>query len=440
MKRSVWIVIAAVMAVSPWAGRAQTLPLSMNQAVELALEPEGSVRIELAREFVRQAQSRSAQARSALLPNVDSSVGQQSVTRNLAAFGIQMDVPIPGFEFPTKAGPFNIFDARATVSQSVFNLSSIRRYQASQAGVKAARAEGDNTRDQVASQVAKAYLAALRAEAKLEAAKANVELAEALLRLATNQKAAGTGTGIDVTRAMVQLSDQRQLLLVAENQRRRSHLELLRAMDLKLDAKIELTGKLEYHPTEPLEVQEAFETALASRGDWKAQQRREENARLNNSASKWERLPSVAAFGDYGAIGNGIGDSFPTRTYGVQLRVPVFDGGRTDAQRAEAGSLLRQERIRSADLRARIELEIRLALDSLRSAAEQVSVAEDGLKLAENELEQAQRRFAAGWPIALRLQTRKADWRAPEITVSRRCSATKAPAWIWDRRLERFRA
>ena len=301
-------------------------------------------------------------------------LGNKVSTRNLAAFGIQVDVPISGFEFPTKAGPFNIFDARATVSQSVFNLSSIRRYQASRAVVKAARAEGDSTRDQVASQVAKAYLAALRAEARLEAANSNVELAEALHQLAVNQKDAGTGTGIDVTRAMVQLSDQRQLLLVAENQRRRAHLELLRAMDLKLDTKLELTGKLEYHPIEPLEVQEALEAALASRGDWKAQQSHEASAGLNLSAGKWERLPSVAAFGDYGAIGNGIGDSFPTRTYGVQLRVPIFDGGRTDAQRAEAGSLLRQERIRSADLRARIELEIRLALDSLHSAAEQVTV------------------------------------------------------------------
>ena len=195
---------------------------------------------------------------------------------------------------------------------------------------------------------------------------------------------------------MVQLSNERQLLLVADNGRTRAHLELLRAMDLKLETSLELTDELSYHPTEPFAAEQALETALASRADWTTQQRREEAARLNLSAGKWERLPSVAAFGDYGAIGNGIGDSFSTRTYGISVRVPVFDGGRADAERAETSSLLRQERIRTSDLRARIELEIRLALDSLHSAAEQVAVAEEGLKLAGNELAQAERRFRAG--------------------------------------------
>ena len=49
-----------------------------------------------------------------------------------------------------------------------------------------------------------------------------------------------------------------------------------------------------------------------------------------------ERLPSLAAFGDYGSSGSAINNSVPTRTYGVSLRVPIFDGGRRDARRAEA--------------------------------------------------------------------------------------------------------
>jgi outer membrane protein TolC len=80
----------------------------------------------------------------------------------------------------------------------------------------------------------------------------------------------------------------------------------------------------------------------------------------------------------------------------VTLRVPVFDGGRRDARRAESASEYRQERIRTTDLRDQIELDVRVALDSLRSADAQVKAAEDGLKLSENELAQAQRRYKAG--------------------------------------------
>jgi outer membrane protein TolC len=39
---------------------------------------------------------------------------------------------------------------------------------------------------------------------------------------------------------------------------------------------------------------------------------------------------------------------------------------------------------------------VRVALDSLRSGDAQVKAAEDGLKLSENELAQAQRRYKAG--------------------------------------------
>ncbi len=109
-----------------------------------------------------------------------------------------------------------------------------------------------------------------------------------------------------------------------------------------------------------------------------------------------ERLPSVYVFGDYGSSGSAIDNSVPTRVIGFQVRVPVFDGGRRDARRAETYSVLRQENIRERDLRAQIEFEVRTALDSLQSASEQVNAAEEGLQLAGNELAQAERRYRTG--------------------------------------------
>jgi len=117
---------------------------------------------------------------------------------------------------------------------------------------------------------------------------------------------------------------------------------------------------------------------------------------LMQRATRAERLPSLGVFGDYGSIGSSIDHAIPTRTYGFTVRVPVFDGGRRDARRAESASQLRQEHVQIRDLRAQIELDVRLALDSLKSAEDQVKVAEEGLALAENELAQAQRRYQAG--------------------------------------------
>jgi outer membrane protein TolC len=117
---------------------------------------------------------------------------------------------------------------------------------------------------------------------------------------------------------------------------------------------------------------------------------------VNQSAVRLERVPSVNLFADYGSIGPGINDAIPTRSYGFSVRVPVFDGGRRDARRAESTSQLQQEAARTRDLRAQVEMEIRLALDALQSAHDQVQTSREGLSLAQNELEQSQRRLKTG--------------------------------------------
>jgi outer membrane protein TolC len=372
------------------------LELSMKRAVELAISPEGSANIQLAGEALKQAESRKDQARAPLLPDLAASIGERNQTVNLAAMGIKFNLPIPGLVFPRMVGPFTTMDARVTGSQTVFDLSSIRRFQASKIGVSAAHSDVDNTQELVAAQVARTYLAALKADADVETAQANIKLSEAVQTQAENQKAAGTGTGIEITRARVQLANDRQRLLAAENARRAAQLRLLRAMGMRLETELRLIDKLEYVPVDAVTVEQARAAALQARPDLRAQQDREAQSRMAADATRMERLPSVQAFADYGSIGTGFDSALPTRTYGISMRVPVFDGGRRDARRAESASQYRQEKVRSNDLKEQIELDVRLALDELKSAEDQVKVAAEGLELANNELTQARRRYEAG--------------------------------------------
>jgi outer membrane protein len=384
---------------------AEPLKLSLKRAVDVAISPEGSASIQLADEALKQAQARALEQRAALLPNVDASFTDQGRTENLAALGFKPTLfsaaPIPGFSFPTFVGPYTTVDARVTGSQNVLDFSIIRRYQASKSGVTAARSDADATQEQVASQVARAYLAAVKGDADVETAQANVTLSEALLKQSENEKEAGTGTGIEITRAKVQLANDRQRLLVARNASHSAHLQLLRAINMRLDTELDLTDKLHYTPVEPATIDAAKAQAMKERPDLKAQQDREVNARLSASATKLERLPSLSAFGDYGDIGTSLTNAVPTRTVGFQLKVPIFDGGRRDARREESASQYRAEAVRTSDLRQQIELDVRLALDSLQSADQQVKVAQEGLDLANSELTQARRRVDAGVAISV---------------------------------------
>jgi outer membrane protein TolC len=205
------------------------------------------------------------------------------------------------------------------------------------------------------------------------------------------------------------LSNDRQALLVAQNARRRGHLELLRAMNMRLETELNLTDKLSFVSVDVVTLEQAKALAAGQRPDYRAQQQRESNARLSASATRMERLPSLSAFGDYGPTGNELTSGVPTRAYGISLRVPIFDGGKRDARRAEADSQYRAERVRTNDLKEQIELDVRLALDDLRSAEDEVKVAQEGLTLSENELAQARRRFEAG--VAINLEVTDAQTR-----------------------------
>src|SRR5437763_1603846 len=98
------------------------LQLSLARAIELATSANGNASIQAAAASVRVAESRVAIARALFLQTLESSVGEQNVTRNLAAEGFNFPTGVPNFTIPQGVGPFNNFDARVTMSQNVFDL------------------------------------------------------------------------------------------------------------------------------------------------------------------------------------------------------------------------------------------------------------------------------------------------------------------------------
>ncbi len=398
---------------------AETLPLTLQKAVALATAKDGNLRLQLVKQGIAQADARKRQAFGAFLPNIEGTAGASSQTRNLAAFGIQFPT-IPGLSFPTFAGPFTVVDYRASATQSLLDLASIRRYRAAKGMITVAELESAHATNQTMLLVARAYVAALESEARVDTAKANLQLAEALVKLADSQKNAGVGTGIDVTRARVQLANEQQRLLVANNDRERTHLELARAIGLDFNVTLELSDRVNDGSEAAPALDETLQAALAARQDLKAQQKREVVAGLNVKSISAERLPSLGVAGDYGVIGNGSDNMLPTRSVGISLRVPIFDGGRREARKAEGAVLQRQERLRAEDLAKQVQLEVRVAYNNLKSAREQIATAKQGLELAENELAQAQRRFEAGVANSLELtdaQTRLSRARDNHLTA-----------------------
>ena len=367
--------------------------LSLGQAIQLAIQ--NNVITLLARERRREAEGLKQESLSGLLPNISGTAYQASVTQNLAALGFQSGT-FPGFT-RTFIGPFNNFDARARLVQTIFSLSAIRNYRAGRAGVRIAELQEQLAREQVASFTALTYLESLRADRAVSAAQANVDLAQMLLNLATDQRNAGVATGVDVTRAETRLAQEQLRLAQAETSSEQARLNLQRVVGLPLGSSLTLTDQLQFAD----EVEPTADAAVAQANENRREVRiAEEQLRLNDlerKAVEAEYLPSLEFVGDYGVSGiTPTNTDLPTRRAAIQLNVPIFNGGLTRGRLTVATSRERQAELELGSVRGQVEEDVRLALVTLRTAVAQVHAADESVRLAQRELEMAQDRFRAG--------------------------------------------
>ncbi len=402
------------------------LRLSLRDAIQAAVDNNLNVR--LLKERITAVQAQADASLGALLPNVSGYVNGRNQTANLAAFGLPAD-RLSGLGLTRSVTePFEVYDARATLVQNIFSLSLIQRWRAAKTGVDVAGLEAEITKRDVMATVGLLYIEALRADEAVKAREADIELSRQLLKLARDRKAAGIATGLDVTREEVQLENNMQRLLVSQNEQESARLTVIRALGITFDVQLTLTDELKFIPVELERTETALTTAREQRFELRAQESRQKSIALSLSSVISERLPSVSLNGDYGWIGVKPEDAMATRSIGLMLSIPLFDGGQRESRISETRSRVRQESIRMKDISDQVTLEVRQALLTLESSTQQVAVAEKGLELALKELAFARDRFAAGLGTHIEVtnaQTSVARARDNQIEALFRFNASK---------------
>jgi len=374
------------------AATADVLSLTLDDAVARGLAH--NLGLILGQEAVLEAEGARREARADLLPQVRGEAYAEREKVSLAAFGFTGLPGLPGT--PEILGPFNVVDARGYVSQTVLDFHAIRHARAAALDLSAAEHQQRRTRDDVVLACANLYLQAVAGESRVAAARAQLTTAQALYDLAADRKKAGLVAGIEVLRAQVELAAQRQRVIVAESDAAKQKLVLARAIGLPLGQAFRLADDMPFAALPQVGLEQALQRAYAARSDLQAAQARVDAALQERRAAAGEGLPSVGVSGDYGAIGNNVAGARPTYNMSVNLRVPLFEGGRTQAKVQQAECRVRQETAILEDLRAGIYYEVQSALLDLEAAGERVGVAESAVALAQQQLEQAQDRFTAG--------------------------------------------
>jgi len=368
---------------------AEPLALTVADAVKRALEH--NLGLILAQERLGEATGSRLQALSDLLPNANGRVTASRQKINLEAFGF----PLPA-GFPAVVGPFNVYDARVFVSQSVFDLRALNDARAEAHNLEAARFDVKNAREIVVLVSANAYSQAIATSARFDASRAQVETAQALARQAADLKQSGLVAGIEVLRADVQLDTARQRETAAQTDFEHAKLQLARIIGLPPGQAFTLADPIRESPFPDITLEQAVERAYQSRGDYRAALERVRAAESTLRAVDGESMPSVHVTADYGAIGLTPSDARATFNVTGGVNVPIFQGGKIRGKHVEAEATLRTRRAEADDVKAGIYYDVQNAFLDLKSGREQLQVATRTRDLAAAQLTQARDRFAAG--------------------------------------------
>ncbi len=347
-----------------------------------------------ATQALRQSEGQNKVALSTLLPNIYGTVTENLQTTDLRAVGLRFN--FPGLSIPAVIGPFNYIDFRAHLSQTVLDLTAINNYRAASDVVKANRYSAQDARELIALAVGGAYLQTIAAKARMASEEAQLQSANAVYQQSIQQLEQGLVAKVDADRNEVQALTHQQRLLSLKNDLAKQKINLARMIGLLPNDQYDLSDEVPFSPAAPLTIEDALGQAFQHRADLKAAEAQVHAAERAHAAARAERYPSLGVTGDYGGIGVTPSQLQTTYTATASLKIPIWQGGRTEGDIQQSDATLAQRRAECQDLKGQIESDVRSAYLDLQASASQVDVAQRNVQVTKEALELTRQKVEVG--------------------------------------------
>ena len=371
----------------------QTIQLSLQEAIQIALRNNTQTLLAIEQESEARAEYR--QALAGVLPQLSGTVSQWRRTVSLTSLGFDPSFFPPGTG--TVIGPFSSFDARVQVVQTLFDWGIFNNIAAGKTDVRLAQLQDNLAREQVANLAAVTYIQSLQADAHLKSAQEDLTLAQRLLRLTKDQFQVGVADEVDLARAKTQSAQNEASLIAARTGQLEALISLKRALMIPQEKSVRLTSKLAYTGYETMHMKQAVGIAESKRPEIGIAKGEVKKTQQLKQAAIGKQLPSIAVSANYGASGNSpVEDINGTYMFGGAMAVPIFDGGNTIAGISVAASQQRQAELNLRDMQQQVSEDVHLALEQLRNGDAQVRASKSALDLASREMQLARDQFAAG--------------------------------------------
>jgi outer membrane protein len=381
----VWAVVAALSFAPVKAAAQDVQHLSLRDAEQRAIQNHPQIR---AVQYAALAADQSVrQVRSAYFPTVYGSLtGAQAETGSrIAAGGLNNPIILDRFAAGLSIGQLITDFGRTQDLAQSFNLRA-----------DAQRQEVDNRRADVLLQVNRAYFNALRARSVQTVAQDTVNARQLVVDQVTALAGSGLRSGLDVSFARVNLAEAQLLLIQARNDVQAASTALSAAMGLSAFTAYDLDE--EPLPDPPPPDSTALVTqALRERPDVISERVLGQAASRFADAERALWFPSISAVAAVGLTPyrqEGLNSRYSA--LGLNVNMPLANGGLLNARVAEANLRARAEEQRLRDLENRVVRDVRTAWLDAQAGFLRLDLTEQLLSQASDAADLAQARYDIG--------------------------------------------
>jgi len=368
---------------------AQDAPLTIDRALQIALERNEGLKVD--EERFHESQAGVSQARAAFLP---------SLNLNFAYTPSQASplLKIPAGAFGPTAQTFRANFVRENVvrfdiQQPIYTGGRLANAFGAQAATEeASRLNLERSRQTLQLRVFETFYAALLNEQGIAVNQEGVTIAERHLELAKARFDAGSAARLDVLRAEVELANAKARLIRARSASDVAHQALRTVLSLPENQPLQLAGTLDDIPALPATT--ALRDSVGARADIRALSQQKEAAARLVSLALAEVKPTVAFAGNLQFQEDGLSNlmSGDNRSYqfGLSVSVPLFTAPSVAAKKAAATARMNQadHGARAALDGAQLELasastELDASKEIVATQQKAVELAREGLSIAE---------------------------------------------------------
>lgn len=401
------------MAESADSSKTATKVISMEQALEIALSENASVKV-ADMEVLRTGYARKGSYAS-LFPQIDGNAAYQRTIKKQVMY---MDFDMPGMgggegegdsSSSTAAGGgfevgrWNTWSAGVSASMPLVNAQLWQSLKISDMDVELAVEKARSSKLEMVKQVKQAYFACLLAKEAFGVYKSVYENALANLEQTQRKYNAQKASELDLARAKTSLANAIPNVFDAENSVVLSLWQLKAVMGVDLSEEIDVDGTLLDYDDELLEVSVCMEQPdLSGNSSLRQLDIQAQQLAASIKAQEYASLPSIALSFSYSM--NAMTNDFKFNTYrwsphsyvGLSLQVPIFAGGK----RANA---VRQARVQADELAVQtqeterqLRIAIRQCLNTMDTAVKSYSSALSAVESAGKAYDIASKSYSVG--------------------------------------------